>query len=120
MRVILVQLFQDCWYNHLDRRLTAYQQLNDQQLRHAISLATAIAKGDVAILEKLEPREFALASENDCPPRRPLILKSFAERAAIMVGRRGINSGPKQNRSKNLSEKQRDGITGSIRSFALQ
>jgi len=52
MRVILDQLFQDCWYNHLDRRLTAYKQLNDQQLRHAISLATAIENGDVVMLEK--------------------------------------------------------------------
>jgi len=52
MRVILDQLFQDCWYNHLDRRLTAYKQLNDQQLRRAISLATVIESGEFDTLEK--------------------------------------------------------------------
>ena len=51
MRVILDQLFQDCWYNHLDRRLTAYKQLNDEQLRRAIGLGTMIAAGDVVALE---------------------------------------------------------------------
>ena len=52
MRVILDQLFQDCWYNHLDRRLTAYKQLNDEQLRRAIELGTMIEAGDVVALEK--------------------------------------------------------------------
>lgn len=52
MRVILDQLFQDCWYNHLDRRLTAYKQLNNEQLRRAISLGTVIEGGDVGALEK--------------------------------------------------------------------
>ncbi|MAI33909.1 MAG: hypothetical protein L7W43_16210 [Rubripirellula sp.] len=52
MRVILDQLFQDCWYNHLDRRLTAYKQLNNDQLRRAIILGTAIENGDAVALEK--------------------------------------------------------------------
>ena len=52
MRVILDHLFQDCWYNHLDRRLTAYKQLNDQQLRRAISLATVIEGGEFDTLDK--------------------------------------------------------------------
>ena len=52
MRVILDQLFQDCWYHHLDRRLTAYKQLNDEQLRRAIFLGTMIERGDVVALEK--------------------------------------------------------------------
>ena len=45
MRVILDQLFQDCWYNHLDRRLAAYKQLNNDQLRRAIALGTVIENG---------------------------------------------------------------------------
>ncbi|MFK7820620.1 MAG: hypothetical protein AB8G99_18005 [Planctomycetaceae bacterium] len=39
MRIILDQLFGDCWYNHLDRRVTAYKQLNDDQLRRCIAMA---------------------------------------------------------------------------------
>ena len=52
MRVILDQLFQDCWYNHLDCRLTAYKQLNDQQIRGAISLATVVERGDFDTLDQ--------------------------------------------------------------------
>ena len=52
MRVILDQLFQDCWYHHLDRRLAACIQLNDQQVRRAIFLGTMIERGDVVALEK--------------------------------------------------------------------
>ncbi|MEM9943196.1 MAG: hypothetical protein AAF939_16655 [Planctomycetota bacterium] len=50
MRIILDQLFNDCWYNHLDRRLRAYKQLNNQQLKTAISLGRAIADQGEAIL----------------------------------------------------------------------
>lgn len=42
MRVILDQLFQGCWYDHLDRRLVAYKQLNERQLQIAIELGEAI------------------------------------------------------------------------------
>lgn len=52
MRVILDQLFQDCWYNHLDRRLRAYKQLNEAQLRRAIYLGKIIESGDVVTLER--------------------------------------------------------------------
>ena len=39
MRIILDHLFSDCWYNHLDCRLTAYKQLNVEQLQRAVELA---------------------------------------------------------------------------------
>lgn len=42
MRVILDQLFEGCWYDHLDRRLVAYKQLNERQLQIAIGLGEAI------------------------------------------------------------------------------
>ena len=42
MRILLDRLFGDCWYNHLDQRLTAYKQLNDQQLRKCIEMAEQI------------------------------------------------------------------------------
>ena len=50
MRVILDNLFLDCWYNHLDRRLRAYKQLSNQQLQEAIALAEKILReGDEAL-----------------------------------------------------------------------
>ncbi|MEO0769659.1 MAG: hypothetical protein AAFY72_09525 [Cyanobacteria bacterium J06649_4] len=39
-RIVLDNLFQDCWYNHLSRKQAAYKQLNELQLRQAIALAT--------------------------------------------------------------------------------
>ena len=40
-RIILDTLFQDCWYNHLDRanRTPAYRQLSEQQLEDALAIA---------------------------------------------------------------------------------
>ena len=46
MRIILDRLFGDCWYNHLDRRLTAYKQLGDKQLRECIAMAEQMLAGD--------------------------------------------------------------------------
>ena len=52
MRVILDQLFQDCWYGHLDRRLTAYKQLNVGQLQQGIALAEKILReGELTLIE---------------------------------------------------------------------
>jgi hypothetical protein len=36
-RIVLDWLFQDCWYQHLDRKKQAYGQLTDSQLQSAIS-----------------------------------------------------------------------------------
>ncbi len=52
MRVMLDQLCQDCWCNHLDRRLAAYKQRNNEQLCRAKSLGSVIESGDVVALEK--------------------------------------------------------------------
>ena len=50
MRVILDQLFNDCWYNHLDTRLVAYKQLTVPQLKRAIAMAERIeSEGDVVL-----------------------------------------------------------------------
>ncbi|MEM6468664.1 MAG: hypothetical protein AAF802_03790 [Planctomycetota bacterium] len=51
MRIILDRLFQDCWYNHLDRRLTAYKQLRDEQLRDCIVMAERLLSGDINALK---------------------------------------------------------------------
>ena len=39
-RIVLDNLFQDCWYNHLSRKQPAYKQLDELQLRRAIAIAT--------------------------------------------------------------------------------
>ncbi|TDH27034.1 hypothetical protein EXU57_09560 [Segetibacter sp. 3557_3] len=36
-RIILDWLFDDCWYNHLDRKKNAGAQLTDEQLQRAIT-----------------------------------------------------------------------------------
>lgn len=51
MRIILDRLFGDCWYNHLDRRLTAYKQLNNDQLTRCIAMAEQILGGDTKALQ---------------------------------------------------------------------
>ncbi len=56
MRVILDHLFSDCWYQHLDRRLKAYKQLNEQQLRTAITMAEAILKEGQPLLKEMNRR----------------------------------------------------------------
>ncbi len=36
-RIVLDWLFNDCWYNYLDRKKTAISQLDDEQLKTAIN-----------------------------------------------------------------------------------
>lgn len=52
MRILLDQLFQGCWYDHLDRRLTAYKQLNENQLSEVIAMAEKLLAGDAATLAR--------------------------------------------------------------------
>jgi len=52
MRIILDQLFQDCWYDHLDKRLPAYKQLNNDQLRKAIEFAQQILSEGYPLLNR--------------------------------------------------------------------
>ena len=52
MRIILDQLVQGCWYDHLDRRLVAYKQLNDAQLTRAIAMAEQLLSGDTTTLHR--------------------------------------------------------------------
>ncbi len=52
MRILLDQLFQGCWYDHLDRRLTAYKQLNETQLTEVIAMAEKLLAGDTKTLAR--------------------------------------------------------------------
>ena len=62
MRVVLDQLFQDCWYNHLDKRLRAYKQLNNEQLKRAIAMGNAIQERGNGLLEKWNRESLAWRS----------------------------------------------------------
>lgn len=59
MRIVLDQLFGDCWYNHLDRRLVAYKQLNERQLQTAIHLASAIQDQGESLLNTWNQQSLA-------------------------------------------------------------
>ncbi len=41
-RIVLDNLFEDCWYNHLSRKQPAYKQLGEAQMRKAIAIAQSI------------------------------------------------------------------------------
>jgi len=47
-RIVLDNLFQDCWYSHLSRKQPAYKQLNEQQLEEAIALAQSMTEDSEA------------------------------------------------------------------------
>ena len=56
MRVVLDHVFGDCWYNHLERRLRAYKQLNDTQLSLAVSIAERMSKADADTIAQMNAR----------------------------------------------------------------
>ena len=50
-RVILDQVFQGCWYDHIDRKKgAAYKQLNSAQLLDALTIAGRILQGPDEVL----------------------------------------------------------------------
>ncbi len=53
MRIVLDHLFADCWYNHLDRRLRAYKQLNDTQLAQAVAIAERMSRADDKTISRM-------------------------------------------------------------------
>ena len=67
MRVILDHLFHDCWYNHLDRRLVAYKQLNKRQLQEAIALAQEIVIRGDSLLGEMNARSLAWRRRKSLP-----------------------------------------------------
>ena len=51
MRIVLDHTVGGCWYDHLDRRLRAYKQLNQQQLERAVALAERLVdEGEAALV----------------------------------------------------------------------
>ena len=53
MRIVLDQVFADCWYHHLDRRLRAYKQLNDTQLAQAVAIAEHMCQADAETIAQM-------------------------------------------------------------------
>lgn len=41
-RIVLDNLFENCWYQHLSRQEAAYKQLSEAQLKAAIALAQSM------------------------------------------------------------------------------
>ena len=61
-RIVLDNLFEDCWYNHLSRKQPAYKQLNETQLIEAIAIAQSILNHPERI-EQAQPKQFELARQ---------------------------------------------------------
>lgn len=64
MHIILDQLFGSCWYDHLDRRLVAYKQLNNEQLTRAIEMAERLLAGDTELLRHWNRESLAWRGKN--------------------------------------------------------
>ncbi|MEM1305845.1 MAG: hypothetical protein AAGG46_13165 [Planctomycetota bacterium] len=52
MRVLLDHACGGCWYDHLDRRLKAYKQLNTTQLRAAVTLGEQMLEQGEPLVEQ--------------------------------------------------------------------
>ncbi len=67
MRIILDHVFGGCWYDHLDRRLTAYKQLNDEQLVKALRLANKILREGKQVVLKMNEQSLIWRGKIKCP-----------------------------------------------------
>ncbi|WP_428388249.1 hypothetical protein [Mucisphaera sp.] len=59
MRIILDHLFQGCWYEHLDRRLRAYKQLDDAQLRRAVAMGERMLEEGEGLVLRMNTKSLA-------------------------------------------------------------
>ncbi|MEO1235494.1 MAG: hypothetical protein AAFX76_01760 [Planctomycetota bacterium] len=72
MRIVLDHLFADCWYDHLDRRLRAYKQLNDTQLAQAVAIAERMREMDAAEIEAMNQQSLIWRDKSrPAPAHRP-------------------------------------------------
>ncbi len=58
-RVLLDDAVGACWYDVLDRRRTAFRQLDDRQLAGAVALAERLLTQGDALLAQLDDRSLA-------------------------------------------------------------
>jgi len=66
-RVLLDDAVQGCWYDVLDRRRTAFRQLDDGQLAGAVTLAERLLVEGDPLLRELDARSLAWRGR---PPKR--------------------------------------------------
>ena len=67
-RVLLDDAVGGCWYDVLDRRRTAFIQLDDAQLAGAVALAERLLEEGDPLLRELDARSLAWRGK---PPKRP-------------------------------------------------
>ena len=58
-RVLLDDAVGGCWYDVLDRRRTAFRQLDDEQLAGAVALAERLLQQGDPLLRELDARSLA-------------------------------------------------------------
>ena len=68
-RVLLDDAVGGCWYDVLDRRRTAFTQLDDAQLAGAVALAERLLQEGDPLLRELDARSLAWRGK---PAKRPV------------------------------------------------
>ena len=69
-RVLLDDAVGACWYDVLDRRRTAFRQLDDEQLAGAVALAERLLDEGDPLLRELDARSLAWRGKPPKPPGR--------------------------------------------------
>ena len=69
-RVLLDDAVGGCWYDVLDRRRTAFRQLDDAQLAGAVALAERLVEEGDPLLRELDARSLAWRGKPQKPPKR--------------------------------------------------
>ena len=69
-RVLLDDAVGACWYDVLDRRRTAFRQLDDEQLAGAVALAERLLEQGDPLLRELDARSLAWRGKPPKPARR--------------------------------------------------
>jgi len=70
-RVLLDDAVGACWYDVLDRRRTAFRQLDDERLAGAVALAERLLREGDPLLRELDARSLAWRGKPPKPPRGP-------------------------------------------------
>ena len=68
-RVLLDDAVGGCWYDVLDRRRTAFRQLDDEQLAGAVALAEWLLEQGDPLLRELDARSLAWRGKPPKPTR---------------------------------------------------
>ena len=72
-RVLLDDAVGGCWYDVLDRRRTAFRQLDDAQLAGAVELGERLLREGDPLLRELDARSLAWRGK---PPKDPSVSRA--------------------------------------------